>query len=178
MDQRPSLSRLPIFPLIRPICFSPSFRRDPRFSLPFFPLRLVPVYVPALGTFKEGGCPCNPQQARKCSILPVSTLTSTLPGSFHLQSLSLMPISKYWCCCYNAINCCCYHRHCFQPPVTSVHVQRILFSSISCSGAQVGSSSSGPPFIGLCGRCVHSFCQCNIGAPKRVRKMPIFKHVL
>lgn len=39
---------------------------------------------------------------------------------------------------------------CFQPPVTGVHVQRILFSSIPCSGAQVGSSSSRPPFIRPC----------------------------
>lgn len=82
---RPS-SVLPIFPLIRPICF-PLFLARPQIfvALPFFPPRLVPVHVPALERLKRAAVHVT---LTFCRFL---LLTGTLPGNFIFCAL---PISN------------------------------------------------------------------------------------
>lgn len=79
-------SVLPIFPLIRPICF-PLFLARPQIfvALPFFPPRLVPVHVPALQRLKTAAVHVT------LSFCRFLLLTGTLPGNFIFCAL---PISN------------------------------------------------------------------------------------
>lgn len=72
-------SLLPIFPLIRPICFPPLSGETPDFRCPSL-FSATPCACSCSGswTFKEGGHPCSP------SILPVSPLDWHFTRDFYL----------------------------------------------------------------------------------------------